>query len=115
MVIRRGEVWWAELAAPAGSEPGYRRPVLVLQATDINRSAIQTVACVAFTSNLAAADAPGNLLVRKDESGLPKDAVVNVSHFVAVDKSLFRSRAGALSPARLREIELGGKVGLDFE
>ncbi|NIQ59110.1 MAG: type II toxin-antitoxin system PemK/MazF family toxin, partial [Gammaproteobacteria bacterium] len=46
MVVRRGEVWWAELDEPRGSEPGYRRPVLIVQADAFNRSRLRTVLAV---------------------------------------------------------------------
>ncbi len=79
MVIEQAEVWWADLEEP-GSEPGYRRrPAVVAQCNAINRSKIATVVCVPLTSNLKWADAPGNVLLRGDDTGLPQDSVANVS------------------------------------
>ena len=52
-MVKRGEVWWAELPEPGGSEPGFRRPVLVMQSDDFNRSRIGTTVAAAITSNLA--------------------------------------------------------------
>ena len=49
--MKRGEIWWASLPEPAGSEPGYRRPVLIIQTNEFNRSAIRTVIVAAVTSN----------------------------------------------------------------
>lgn len=72
MVIRRDEIWWASLPAPSGSEPGYRRPVLILQSDDFNRSRIATVIGVVLTSNIKLAQAPGNVLLSRDQTGLPK-------------------------------------------
>ncbi len=54
MVIQRGEIWWATLPEPVGSEPGYRRPVLIVQSDDFNRSRIATVIGVVITSLLLA-------------------------------------------------------------
>ena len=65
MVIRRGEIWWATLPTPSGSEPGYRRPVLILQSDEFNRSRIGTVIGVVLTSNIKLAQAPGNVLLSK--------------------------------------------------
>ncbi len=79
MVTERGEVWWADLDEPTGSEPGYRRPILIVQADAFNRSRLQTTIAVVLTSNLRLIDAPGNVLVPKRNSGLPKDSVANVS------------------------------------
>ena len=49
MVIKRGEIWWASLPEPAGSEPGYRRPVLVIQSNDFNKSRIATIIAIVIT------------------------------------------------------------------
>ncbi|MYI15420.1 MAG: type II toxin-antitoxin system PemK/MazF family toxin, partial [Acidimicrobiaceae bacterium] len=87
MVIRRGDIHWADLRAPTGSEPGHRRPVLVVSSDRFNRSRISTVLAVAITSNLRLADAPGNVELAASESGLDRDSVVNVSQIVTVDKA----------------------------
>jgi mRNA interferase MazF len=107
VVIARGEIWWASLGAPADSEPGYRRPVVILQSDDFNRSRIRTVVCAVVTSNLAVAEAPGNVAARKRDTHLPKDSVVNVSQIITVDKSCLTERAGALPGRLLRKVEQG--------
>ncbi len=84
--IHRGEVWWADRPQPRGSEPGFRRPVLVVQANAFNRSRIQTVIVAAITSNVDLADAPGNLLLPARSSGLRRDSVVNVSQILTLDR-----------------------------
>jgi mRNA interferase MazF len=110
----RGEVWWADLDDPAGSEPGYRRPVLIVQADAFNRSRLQTTIGIVLTSNLRLVDAPGNVLVPKAASGLPKDSVANVSQLVTLDREFLTERAGKL-PARLRAaIDAGLKLVLDL-
>ena len=48
--MQRGEIWRAALPDPAGSKPGYRRPVLVVQSDPFTQSAIKTVVCAAITS-----------------------------------------------------------------
>jgi mRNA interferase MazF len=73
MVIAQGEIWWAEFPPPTGSEPGYRRPVVVVQGDALNRSKIATAVCVPLTSNLRWADAPGNVLLSARSTNLPKD------------------------------------------
>lgn len=103
MVVARGEVWWADLSEPAGSGPGFRRPVIVVQGDPFNRSRIATVVCVPLTTNLRWADAPGNVFLRAQTTGLPRDSVANVSQIVTVDRSLLTERIGKLSG---REIEL---------
>ena len=101
MVISQGEVWWADLVEPSGSEPGFRRPVIVVQGDSFNRSKISTVVCVALTSNLRWADAPGNVLLGSDVTGLPKGFVANVSQIVTLDKSSLTERVGSLPAAKL--------------
>ncbi len=85
--MQRGEIWWADLPIPVASEPGYRRPVLIVQSDEFNRSRIRTVIAAVLTTNLRLADAPGNILITTDETGLPQDSIVNVSQVITVDKS----------------------------
>jgi len=101
MVIAQGEVWWADLPEPSGSEPGFRRPVVVVQGDAFNRSRIDTAVCVPLTSTLRWADAPGNVLLEKQATGLPKDSVANVSQIVTLDRSWLTDRTGRLSRAKL--------------
>jgi len=107
VVISQGEVWWAEIPAPVGSEPGFRRPVVVVQGDVLNRSRIATVVCVPLTSNLKWAAAPGNVSLTARTTSLPKDSVANVSQVVALDKSILAERVGKLSAAKL-ELVLSG-------
>ncbi len=107
MVISQGEVWWADLPAPVGSGPGFRRPVVVVQGDALNRSRIATVVCVPVTSNLKWAGAPGNISLPAHLTGLSKDSVANVSQIVAIDKDLLTRRVGKLPPAKL-ELLLSG-------
>ncbi len=101
MVIAQGEVWWADLPEPSGSEPGFRRPVVVVQGDAFNRSRIDTAVCVPLTSTVRWAEAPGNVLLEKQSTGLPKDSVANVSQVVTLDKSWLTDRMGKLSRAKL--------------
>jgi mRNA interferase MazF len=107
MVTSQGEVWWADLPASKGSEPGFRRPVVVVQGDALNRSRIATVVCVPLTSNLKWAAAPGNVLLKSRATGLPKESVANVSQVATLDKALLTERTGKLSAANL-ELLLSG-------
>jgi len=112
--VRRGEVWWATLPEPAGSGPGYRRPVLIVQANEFNESRIHTVIVAVVTSNLRLAEAPGNVLCRARETKLSKDSVVNVSQLLTVDKSLLTERIAALPTGTLRKVEDGLRLVLNL-
>ena len=111
-MIAQGEVWWAELAEPSGSEPGFRRPVVIVQGDAFNRSRIATVVCVALTSNLRWAAAPGNVLLSSRLTGLPKDSVANVSQLVTLDRNVLTERVGALPPKKIQLVLLGGDIVL---
>jgi len=112
MVISQGEVWWAELGEPAGSAPGFRRPVVIVQSDAFNRSRISTVVCVPLTSNLHWADAPGNVRLAADVTGLPKDSVANVSQPVTLDRDMLTDPVCKLPDAKLELILYGIDVVL---
>jgi mRNA interferase MazF len=101
MVIAQGEVWWADLPAPSGSGPGFRRPVVVVQGDALNRSHLATVVCVPLTSNLRWAEAPGNVLLPSRVTGLPEDSVANPSQVIALDKGHLTEQVGRLTRAKI--------------
>jgi mRNA interferase MazF len=103
MVTSQGETWWADLSDPVGSEPGFRRPVLIVQGEALNQSRIATVICVPLTSNLKWADAPGNVVLKAKTTGLPKDSVANVSQIVSIDRDMLTERVGKV---RAQQLEL---------
>ena len=105
--MKRGEVWWADLPEPEGLAPGYRRPVLIVQANEFNRSHIRTVMVAAITSNVSLAAAPGNVSLSKRSVGLDRESVVNVSQIVTLDKRFLTERVGRLPEHRLRQVEDG--------
>ena len=107
MVISQGDVWWADLGEPSASEPGFRRPVIVVQGDSFNRSALRTVVAVPLTSNLRWAAAPGNVQLSARATGLLRDSVANVSQLVALDRSILIERVGRLSSSKL-ELVLAG-------
>jgi mRNA interferase MazF len=112
VVVERGAIWWADLAEPRGSEPGFRRPVLVVQADAFNRSRIQTILAVVLTSNLRLVDAPGNVLVPARVSGLPKDSVANVSQIITIDREFLLEPAAKLDAKTMRQVEDGLRLVL---
>ncbi len=97
MVIAQGDVCWADLGDPVGSEPGYRRPVIVVQGDAFNRSRIATVVCVPLTSNLKWEQAPGNVRLPSRSAGLEKDSVANVSQLVTLDRGTLENPVGRIS------------------
>ena len=112
MVVDRGQVWWADLGEPTGSEPGFRRPVLIVQSDAFNRSRLRTVLAVILTSNVRLVDAPGNVLVPAKVAGLPKDSVANVSQVITVDRDFLTEPAGQLRGQLLKDVENGLRLVL---
>jgi mRNA interferase MazF len=112
VVIAQGDVWWADLDTPSGSEPGIRRPVVIVQADSFNRSTLRTVVAVPLTSNLRWAEAPGNVKLTARATGLPRQSVANVSQLVTVDKATLTERVGKLSAAKLDLVLTGIDVVL---
>lgn len=105
--MKRGEIWWASLPAPAASGPGFRRPVLVVQSNPFNQSRIATVVVVVITPNLALAEAPGNVRIGRSDSGLSKSSVVNVSQLLTLDRKLLTQKVRALPAEPMRAVDDG--------
>ena len=114
MVVQRREVWWAELEEPRGSEPGFRRPVLVVQADAFNRSRLRTVLGLVLSSNPRLLDAPGNVLLPAKSTGLPKDSVANVTQIVTLDEDYLSERTGRIPPRLMAHVDAGLKLVLDL-
>ena len=92
--------------------PAYRRPVVLIQADVFTASRIRTVLAATLTSNLRLAQAPGNILLPKEQTGLQRDSVLNVSQLITLDKTLLTERIGKLRPKHLRELEAGLRLVL---
>ena len=112
MVVAHGEIWWADLPAPTGSGPAFRRPVVVVQGEALNLSRIATVICVPLTTNLRWADAPGNVLLPARVTRLAKDSVANVSQILSLDRDQLTECAGKLPRATIALILAGIDVAL---
>ena len=110
----RGEIWWANLPAPSGSGPGFRRPVIIIQSDAFNKSKINTIICAVITSNTKLANAPGNVLLSKNESNLSKESVINVSKIITLDKSILTECVGTVNKNKIKQIENGIKLVFDL-
>lgn len=110
--LQRGEIWWAHLPEPRGSEPGFLRPVLIVQADAFNQSRLRTVIIAAITSNLALASAPGNVLLPRRASGLSKESVVNISQLVALDRGYLTEHVGKIPPRIQASVDAGLRLVL---
>ena len=83
-----------------------------MQADAFNRSNIQTIIAAVITSNLRLAEAPGNFLLSRKESRLPRDSVVNVSQVITIGKAYLLGKVGSLQPRQLVLLEEGLRLVL---
>jgi len=112
--MMRGELWWADFGLPFGIKSGFRRPVLILQNDSFNNSNINTVIIIPLTTNMALAEAPGNVVVSRKESTLSKDSVLVVSQLSAIDKKRLAEHIGKITKQTLQEVEEGIKLILNL-
>lgn len=115
MVIRRGQVWWADLGPPRGASPGYERPVVVIQADLFNKTDIESVIVAIATTNLRLARMPGNVAVERGTGGLTQDSVINTTQLYTVDKSDLLDLLGTLPKAKIDQVDLGLKLVLSLK
>ncbi len=111
----QGEIWWADLPELTRSEPGFRRPVVVIQSDSFNRSRINTVICAVISSNLKLSEAPGNIFLNQKTSGLSKESVINISQIITIDKSFLTVKIGGLNSKIIHKIEESLKMILAIE
>lgn len=105
--MRRGEVWWVDFGLPVGSEPGYRRPAVIVQADAFNQSRVNTVLLVPLTRTLEWAKAPGNVLLRPKQTGLKHPSVANVSQVTVADRLRLVERVGVLPGTAMSQLDEG--------
>jgi mRNA interferase MazF len=105
--MTRGEIWWADFGIPFGSEPGFQRPVLIVQDDAFNKSNIRTIVVLPFSTNLLLAEAPGNVLFGTEATRLPKDSVVVTSQLYSVDRARLIKKVWKLDRRSVEEIDDG--------
>lgn len=107
MRIRRSDIWLADLGEPIGSEPGYVRPVLIIQDNRYNDSRLATVIGISLTSNVNFATNPGNVLMKRSDSGLDRDSVINVTQVSTIDKECLVEPIGSATESIMDEVAYG--------
>ena len=110
--MTHGEIWWAQFGVPFGSEPGFKRPVLIVQDNSFNESKIKTIVVVPLTTNLRLAEAPGNVLVKKKDSKLTEDSTIVVAGLYAIDRERFVEKVSKISNEIMEKVEDGIKLVL---
>ena len=109
-MVKQGDIYWVDLPQPSDSEPGFRRPCVVVQNNVFNKSRIATVVVCILTSNLRRASAPGNVLLEKGEANLSKASVVNISQLLTINKTDLQQKIGTLTSVKLNLVIAGIKL-----
>jgi len=112
--MEKGEIYWVDFGIAGESEPGYRRPAMVVQSDRFNRSTIGSVMVAPLSTNLALAKAPGNVSVDAMTSGLPKDSVIVVSQIVSINKRRLDEYVSTLDPNTLFLVDNGIRLLFDL-
>ncbi len=105
--MTRGEIWWVDLGLPFGSEPAFKRPVVIIQDDAFNNSKISTTIVLSITTNIDLAEAPGNVFLSKKETKLPKDSIANVSQITTIDRNRLLEKVSKLSIEKISDIDSG--------
>ena len=101
----RGELWWADYGVPFGSEPGYKRPVIIIQNDYFNTSKINTTIVIPLSTNTLLADVPGNIFIGKKESKLKYDSVILLSQVGVIDKQRLVEKISKIDKNIMYKIE----------
>ena len=111
----RGEVWWVDFGIPFGSEPGRKRPSIIVQSDAFNKTEMHTTIVIPLTTNLRLADFPGNVFLSSDETGLPQDFVAVIPQITVVDRVRLVERESVLPNYIMRQCADGMKLILDID
>ena len=104
MLVKRGEIYYADLSPVVGSEQGGIRPVLIVQ-NDVGNRHSPTVIAAAITSQKDKAKLPTHISVQAATCGLTKDSIVLLEQIRSIDKRRLKDRMGALDPPSMTRVD----------
>lgn len=113
-MIKRGELYYADLSPVVGSEQGGVRPILVVQ-NDTGNKYSPTIIAAAVTSQLTKAKLPTHIEINAHEFGLSKDSVILLEQIRTLDKRRLKERIGALSPITMKRVNVALLISLGFK
>lgn len=113
MIVRRGDIFYADLSPVVGSEQGGTRPVLILQ-NNIGNMYSPTTIIAAITSQISKAKMPTHVEITSEESGLEKDSVILLEQIRTIDKKRLHSRVSTLSDDIMLKVNKAGEISLGF-
>ena len=103
MLVKRGEIYYADLSPVVGSEQGGIRPVLIVQ-NDVGNKHSPTVIAAAITSKKAKSQLPTHISVSASSCGLAKDSVVLLEQVRTLDKRRLKERMGELDSGSMQQV-----------
>ncbi len=112
-MIKRGELYYADLSPVVGSEQGGIRPILIVQ-NDTGNKYSPTVIAAAVTSQLSKAKLPTHIEVEQNESGLTKSSVILLEQIRTLDKRRLKEKIGELSPVKMQKVNSALLISLGF-
>ena len=103
MIIKRGDIFYADLSPVIGSEQGGVRPILIVQ-NDVGNKYSPTVIAAAVTSQINKAKLPTHIEIDSKEYGLTKDSVILLEQIRTIDKRRLREKIGHLDSERMKSV-----------
>lgn len=111
MIVKRGDLFYADLTPVVGSEQGGVRPVLVIQ-NDVGNKYSPTIIVAAITSQINKGKLPTHVEVRADKHGLPKNSVVLMEQLRTIDKKRLREKIGKVNSSVMKRVDESLKISL---
>ena len=113
MIVKRGDIFYADLSPVIGSEQGGVRPVLVVQ-NDVGNKYSPTIIVAAITSQINKARLPTHIEINAPDFGLPKDSVVLLEQIRTIDKKRLREKIGRFDDEMMRLVDDALKISIGF-
>ena len=114
MVIKRGDIFYADLSPVVGSEQGGIRPVLIVQ-NDIGNKYSPTVIAAAITSQINKAKLPTHIEINSQEYGIAKDSVILLEQIRTIDKKRLREKVGHLDDETMQKVNEALSISFGLE
>lgn len=113
VIVKRGDIFYADLSPVVGSEQGGVRPVIVIQ-NNVGNKYSPTIIIAAITSQINKARLPTHIEISAPHFGLPKDSVVLLEQIRTIDKKRLREKIGRFNDDMMEKIDEGLRISLGF-
>ncbi len=114
MVVKRGDIYYADLSPVVGSEQGGVRPVLIIQ-NDVGNRFSPTVIAAAITSQKSKANLPTHIMLQAEKTGLTRDSIVLLEQIRTLDKHRLKERMGRLDHNAMNRVDQALSISFGLE